>query len=328
MAEMNRQMEAGNVQLAWHRTQEEYLARIDKLRLIDDDFFSEALDGKIEAVEYILQTVLERNDIVVVETKAQVEYKSATKRSIRLDIKAVDRAGARRARFHGSMIDRELLGKGKDFDELPESFVIFITENDKYARGVPIYHIERRIEEHDNALFGDGLHILYVNGEYQDVETPVGRLMHDFYCTKSEDMYSKVLADEVKYLKETEGGRARMCRVLDEMCEEVAKETAERVEKETAERVEKETAERVEKETAERVEKETAERVEKETAERVEKETAERVERETAERVAKEKAKETARMLLELNKLSHEEISESTGLSIEVVEELAAQKTA
>lgn len=225
MAEMNRQMEAGNVQLAWFRTQEEYLARIDKLRLIDDDFFSEALDGKIEAVEYILRTVLERNDIVVLETKAQVEYKSATKRSIRLDIKAVDRnqehfdveiqraeegAGARRARFHGSMIDRDLLGKGKDFDELPESFVIFITENDKYARGVPVYHIERRIEEDDNALFGDGLHILYVNGEYQDVETPVGRLMHDFYCTESKDMYSKVLADEVKYLKETEGGRGRM----------------------------------------------------------------------------------------------------------------------
>ena len=299
MAEMNRQMEAGNVQLAWFRTQEEYLARIDKLRLIDDDFFSEALDGKIEAVEYILRTVLERNDIVVLETKAQVEYKSATKRSIRLDIKAVDRnqehfdveiqraeegAGARRARFHGSMIDRDLLGKGKDFDELPESFVIFITENDKYARGVPVYHIERRIEEHDNALFGDGLHILYVNGEYQDVETPVGRLMHDFYCTKSEDMYSKVLADEVKYLKEMEGGRGRMCRILEEMCEEVAEEVA--------------------------------------------KETAERVEKETAERVAKETAKETARMLLDLNKLSHEEISESTGLPIEVVEELAAQKTA
>ena len=315
MAEMNRQMEAGNVQLAWFRTQEEYLARIDKLRLIDDDFFSEALDGKIEAVEYILRTVLERNDIVVLETKAQVEYKSATKRSIRLDIKAVDRnqehfdveiqraeegAGARRARFHGSMIDRDLLGKGKDFDELPESFVIFITENDKYARGVPVYHIERRIEEHDNALFGDGLHILYVNGEYQDVETPVGRLMHDFYCTKSEDMYSKVLADEVKYLKETEGGRGRMCRILEEMCEEVAEEVA----------------------------KETAKRVEKETAERVEKETAERVEKETAERVAKETAKETARILLDLNKLSHEEISESTGIPIEVVEELAAQKTA
>ena len=62
---------------------------------MDDDFFSEALDGKIEAVEFILQVVLERDDLKVIETKAQVEYKSATKRSIRLDIKAVDRENER-----------------------------------------------------------------------------------------------------------------------------------------------------------------------------------------------------------------------------------------
>ena len=75
--------------------QEEYLNRIDRLKLMDDDFFSEALDGKIEAVEFILQVVLERDDLKVIETKAQVEYKSATKRSIRLDIKAVDRENER-----------------------------------------------------------------------------------------------------------------------------------------------------------------------------------------------------------------------------------------
>ncbi|MBU5477035.1 PD-(D/E)XK nuclease family transposase, partial [Eubacterium sp. MSJ-21] len=265
-----------------------HLARIEKLRLMDDDFFSEALDGKTEAVGYILRMVLNRDDLKVVETKAQVEYKSATKRTIRLDVKAVNddqehfdieiqRAdsgtGAKRARFHGSMIDRELLEKSMDFEELPESFVIFITENDKYKRSVPLYHIERKIEEDDNALFGDGLHILYVNGEYQDVDTPVGRLMHDFYCTKAEDMYSKELAEEVKYLKETEGGREHMCKILEEMCEEVA----------------------------EQVEKETAERVEKETQKRV--------------------AKETVKSLLALGKLSHEDISVSTGLSLEEVEE-------
>ncbi len=75
-----------------------------------------------------------------------------------------------------------------------------------------------------------------------------------------------------------------MCRILEEMCEEVEKETAERVERETAERVKKETAERV--------------------------------------------AKETAKSLLALGKLSHEDISKGTGLPLEVVEELAMQKTA
>ena len=103
---------------------EEDLQRIKELRLMDDDFFSEALDGKIEAVEYILNTILECDDIKVKSTKAQVEYKSTTKRSITLDIQAEDvngklmdieiqrsdrGAGVKRARFHSSMIDRTLL---------------------------------------------------------------------------------------------------------------------------------------------------------------------------------------------------------------------------
>lgn len=105
-----------------------YLELLKGLRLMDDDFFSEALDEKIEPVEYILRTILERNDIKVQCTEAQVEYKSATKRSIKLDIRAVDAEGrvldievqradkgasVRRARFHSSVIDRTLWKKVK-----------------------------------------------------------------------------------------------------------------------------------------------------------------------------------------------------------------------
>ena len=53
--------------------QEEYLNRIDRLKLMDDDFFSEALDGKIEAVEFILQVVLERDDLKVIECHETVD---------------------------------------------------------------------------------------------------------------------------------------------------------------------------------------------------------------------------------------------------------------
>ena len=35
-------------------------------------------------------------------------------------------------------------------------------------------------------------------------------------------MLNPLLADEVKYLKETEGGQGQMSRVLEEMCEEAA----------------------------------------------------------------------------------------------------------
>ena len=121
---------------------EKDLQRIKELRLMDDDFFSEALDGKIEAVEYILNTVLERDDIKVKSTKAQVEYKSATKRSIILDIQAEDTdgklmdieiqrsdrgTGVKRARFHSSMLDTKMLKAKQKFKELHDSYVIFIT---------------------------------------------------------------------------------------------------------------------------------------------------------------------------------------------------------
>lgn len=218
-------------------TNENDLQKIKELRLMDDDFFSEALDEKTEAVEYILNTILERDDIKVKSTKAQVEYKSATKRSIKLDIQAEDvhgklmdieiqrsdrGSGVRRARFHSSMIDRALLSKGDDFEDLVDTYVIFITEKDKFGMGIPLYHIERKISEMDNALFGDGAHILYVNGEYRNLEHPVGSLMHDFNCKDAKDMVNPLLAEEVRYLKETEGGRSQMSRILEEMRNEAA----------------------------------------------------------------------------------------------------------
>ncbi|MEE0810726.1 hypothetical protein [Blautia sp.] len=122
------------------------------------------------------------------------------------------------------MIDRTLLSKGEDFEDLVDTYVIFITENDKFGKGIPLYHIERRIEEMDYTLFGDGAHIIYVNGEYRNMEHPVRSLMHDFNCKEAKDIVNPLLAEEVRYLKETEGGRSQMCKLLEEMRKEVAVE--------------------------------------------------------------------------------------------------------
>ena len=55
---------------------------------------------------------------------------------------------------------------------MPETWVIFITENDIYGEGFPLYHVERIIEELQRP-FDDGTHILYVNGANRD-DTPLG----------------------------------------------------------------------------------------------------------------------------------------------------------
>lgn len=226
-----------------------YREIIRDMRLMDDEFFSEALNGKIAPVEYILQTILERDDIRVQRTESQVEYKSATKRSIKLDIQAVDAEGrvmdievqradkgasVRRARFHSSTIDRTLLEKGDEFDALVDTYVIFLTEHDKFGVGLPLYHVERTIPELNHTPFGDGAHILYVNGAFRDLNHPVGRLMHDMNCTRAEDMLNPLLAEEVRYLKETQGGNANMSEALELIAKEYAKEEVERAEHEKA----------------------------------------------------------------------------------------------
>ena len=48
-------------------------------------------------------------------------------------------------------------------------------------------------------------YIIYVNGEYQD-DSPLGILMHDFYCTNPDDMRFKELADRARHFKRSEEG--------------------------------------------------------------------------------------------------------------------------
>ena len=105
--------------------------------------------------------------------------------------------------------------KGDAYDALNETYVIFITENDVLRGGLPIYHINRIIEEMGKS-FGDEAHIIYVNSQIKD-DTALGKLMHDFSCTDPKDMYYKILADRVRYFKEDEEGVLTMCREMENM---------------------------------------------------------------------------------------------------------------
>ena len=48
----------------------------------------------------------------------------------------------------------------------------------------------------------------------------LGRLMHDFFCSDPNDMYSDVLAERARFFKEDEKGVTTMCRVMEELYNE------------------------------------------------------------------------------------------------------------
>ena len=58
--------------------------------------------------------------------------------------------------------------------------------------------------------------IICVNGEYRGNDA-VGRLMHDFFCTRDADMNYSVLADRVSDFKESDKGVSDMCESLDDL---------------------------------------------------------------------------------------------------------------
>ena len=195
---------------------QEDLQRLRGFRLLDDDFLTKCFEGETASIALVLQIILEKPDLRVLDVHTQVFVENLLNRSVRFDILATDSTGAKinveiqradkgagrkRARYNSSMMDAALLKKGDDFDNLSETWVVFITENDVIGKGLPLYPVERCFLG-TGERFEDGSHILYVNGAYRG-DTPIGKLMHDFSCTNAADMYYGTLADRVRFFKES-----------------------------------------------------------------------------------------------------------------------------
>ena len=189
-----------------------------------------------------MHVILGRDDIRIISAKTQVTMKGLM-REVRLDILAVDTKGKKyniefqrknkgaepeRARLNGSLIDANSLDKGGDFTELPEVYVIFITEHDVLGGGIPLYTIERVINE-TGKPFGDGSHIVYVNGEHRDAGTALGKLVHDIFCERPEDMNYSELAERVRHFKDDEKGVIEVSEVMEKLLDKKAKDIAQRM---------------------------------------------------------------------------------------------------
>lgn len=130
----------------------------------------------------------------------------------------INGAQAKRARYNSSLLDANITEAGNQYENLKETYVIFITENDVMQAGHPIYHIDRIVKE-TGENFNDEAHIIYVNAQIQD-ETALGKLMHDFFCVNADNMKYSILAERVRYFKETKKGVVDMSSVMEELIEE------------------------------------------------------------------------------------------------------------
>ena len=157
-----------------------YEKLVAELTMMSDMFMRNVLNI-LECAEYVLRVITENDDLELTEVVVQKDYKNLQGRSAVLDCVAVT---------------------GRKEMEV---------ENEV----APILHIKRTVRE-TGREYNDKSEIIYINARMKE-NTDLGRLMHDFHCTKAEDMYSKVLAERVRVLKETQEGVEIMCKEMDKI---------------------------------------------------------------------------------------------------------------
>ena len=172
------------------RHHQEDLQRLRGFRPIDDTFMRGLFKNNIPLAELVLRIIVGKPDLTLTKCETQADLKRVTgARSICLDAYATDSTGKKydieiqrsdngadphRARYHSSMMDVENLDADQDYRELPDTYVIFITENDVLGKGQLCYRVERRYRVERTGqyeIFDDDAHILYVNAAYEDAST-------------------------------------------------------------------------------------------------------------------------------------------------------------
>ena len=206
----------------------EYLAEIERFRLMDDDFMSKCLENAPECIELMLQIILGKKDLKVVKSQTEYPIKSLQGRGVRFDVFARDSKGReydieiqradrgaepKRARYNSALMDANALKSGEDVGKLRDTYVIFITENDVMKRGKDMYVFDR-VDKDDGLELGDGTHIIYVNGATRST-SDIGKLVHDFQCSDVAEMHFDVLKRQVGRFKNSEEGRYTMCKAME-----------------------------------------------------------------------------------------------------------------
>ena len=117
---------------------EKYKGIIKNFTLMSDIFMRNVFKQR-ECLEYVLQVIMEKQDLRVIDQIIQKDYKNMQGRSAVMDCVARDSTGKqfdveiqqdneeaspKRARYHSGLMDMNTLNPGQDFEELPESYVL------------------------------------------------------------------------------------------------------------------------------------------------------------------------------------------------------------
>lgn len=154
---------------------------------LSDNFMFGAVMSDPEVCRPFLEAVLQKK-IVSVQSihKEETIANYPGLRGVRLDVYVTDEDGVRydvemqgrshsipyleqRTRFYQGSIDRDFLKSGEDYENLPESYVIFVCNFDYYGAGYACYERISCIKDCPEITYDDGSHAIFFNTHYKTV---------------------------------------------------------------------------------------------------------------------------------------------------------------
>ncbi len=211
---------------------EQLVEEAKRFHLLSNVFMSVALND-IRACQYVIRVITGKPDLIVKEVRSQYRISKLTAHDAILDILAEDDQGrlinleiqrkdtidhARRTRLYLAAIDSECLEKGKDYDQMPDVHIIYISETDLWKAGKTVYKVEKSLEGTEHR-YDDGVYVTYVNAEIND-GSDIAKMMDYFKTADPDDRSQGDLSARIHFLKCEEGGYQEMCEVSEKIFDE------------------------------------------------------------------------------------------------------------
>ena len=225
------------------KTFEQQKALVRRMNIIDDQFFQKIAEDK-EVCEELLQILLEKPDLQIIEAQTQRKLPNLQARAVILDALCKDANGnlfnievqkddkkrdhskaeeyQKRVRFNLASMDTSFTEKGTEFHNLPDLYAVFISQIDPFGKHHAAYHIRRSLAETETTVY-NGINEIYINTASKD-GTLVAELMQYFENSNGINPKFEKLSYRVEQLKNDETEVTTMTSVFDEYAEEVAQE--------------------------------------------------------------------------------------------------------
>lgn len=194
-------------------------------------------------LERVLQIKI---DYVEVSLEKSIVYHPEYK-GVRLDVYAKDEkntrynvemqvlrraALGRRSRYYQSQMDMEILLAGSEYEDLPNSYVIFVCDFDPFGKKKYVYTFQTRCKESEETELEDGRNILFLS-TYGENESEVPKELVNFLKFVKADLkgsdedfhdtYVKKLQEFIHHVKENRKMEERFM-VFEEMLKDERRE--------------------------------------------------------------------------------------------------------